>query len=509
MGSSPQQRPVVLIRINCVAELLNTSATVDKIREHFPDTPLFAVSAPRSEALSTLQSDPRIDKVIILAPTGRSRLEKAFAAIKSLRSIGPVRATIVCCGATYGLNYNRHLLTSLFFGGTKYMAGADGTLIRLSSGRGLAAVFGAIRKSIGDSFAKVYLIALYGKEVSPDSPGTGILRPDDRALAIRLDSIGDVIATLPVIQAISQEIGAPVDMLVRQHIAPLLVGIPFIGKVHTYDHVHLLAYNPATHKLIHNLRQEKYDIVLELTGNSFAARLFSRLSGSRRRVGIFDPGHDQSMSSGLQFLTDKIPAIGGTYTERDNHVAHALEIAGPLAQFCFAPTDISAESVRQQLNLEASKPYAVLHMRASTAFKCWRPERFAQIADHLVQKYEFEIVLSGSRRDRDYNDGVATLCRHPERVINIAGKIDMPDIPALYDGADLVVSVDTGPAHIAAATRAPIVILGPRENAPFGKDDCIVAPDIEMVKADSHNPLNAISVEDVIQAIDKRLVNKI
>jgi ADP-heptose:LPS heptosyltransferase len=100
--------------------------------------------------------------------------------------------------------------------------------------------------------------------------------------------------------------------------------------------------------------------------------------------------------------------------------------------------------------------YVCLHPGARLASRRWPPERFAKVADWLAEQ-GFSIVLTGGSDERHIVSQVMASMRGP--AVNLAGATDLGMFAALIAEARLLVSNETGAAHVAAATRTPSVVV--------------------------------------------------
>jgi len=101
-----------------------------------------------------------------------------------------------------------------------------------------------------------------------------------------------------------------------------------------------------------------------------------------------------------------------------------------------------------------SKPYAVLHLGASSLHKLWLPERWLALAESLSAA-GLRVVWSGGPNER----GLAEVADPQGRFANLAGQFDVAGLWHLIAGAALLVSPDTGVAHLARLTSTPAVVL--------------------------------------------------
>ena len=97
------------------------------------------------------------------------------------------------------------------------------------------------------------------------------------------------------------------------------------------------------------------------------------------------------------------------------------------------------------------------HSLVETRLKSWPPDRFARIARILVAAEKAHVILTGAWADRALTEFIAREAGVP--CLNWAGELSLLDLAALIRRMDLYVSIDSGPAHMAAALGTPLVVL--------------------------------------------------
>lgn len=101
-----------------------------------------------------------------------------------------------------------------------------------------------------------------------------------------------------------------------------------------------------------------------------------------------------------------------------------------------------------------------MHPGASTREKRWPPARFAAAARALLQEDGRRwLLLTGNRTERSLCEGIRAACGAPERAVNAAGELPLPDLPALLERVTWLLTNDTGVAHVAYATGTPSLTL--------------------------------------------------
>src|SRR5207245_4449269 len=103
--------------------------------------------------------------------------------------------------------------------------------------------------------------------------------------------------------------------------------------------------------------------------------------------------------------------------------------------------------------------------------KRWPPERFALLANQLIERYGGGVVLLGDETEQDLNFAIRNDIASP--VLDLTGKLDLDGMAAVMQLCDAAVANDTGPMHLAVAVGTPTVgIFGPtsaRNYGPYGE----------------------------------------
>jgi ADP-heptose:LPS heptosyltransferase len=104
------------------------------------------------------------------------------------------------------------------------------------------------------------------------------------------------------------------------------------------------------------------------------------------------------------------------------------------------------------------EPLVVVHPGASAASRRYPPERFAQAIELLAARIDCQVVLTGAEAERPLLSSISERLAH-SRALNLAGELPLGQLGALIERADLLVTNNTGPAHLAAAVGTPVVDL--------------------------------------------------
>ncbi len=514
---------VLLIRVNSSTELLNTSQSVNLVRRRFPNARLLTLATPQTETRTLLETDPRFDR-ILLFPDGAERPEKSPSAFRRFMARQRIGATVVCFGATPGFDYSRHLLSALLCPGRRYFLDATGQLYCAESPRGAGLLLGAAL-ALGKQRALLPLLRRFARQKLQHTRGL----PQDirRILVIRLDHIGDVALSLPAIHALKKQFpDAQIDACVGSATAPLMTNVAEVSDVIVCDAPRFsrdgrrqsLAERWA---LVRRLRRSRYDLAIDLRGDD-ASRLWALASGATRRAGP-DSGPYELPQANLSFLLTHPVSQDSQNLEGEHAVEIGLRlikrlgvcIPGTAFQFAISPGREQTVA-RKRAEQHIPDAYAVLHIQPGDPAKKWATASFAAVAEHLIKRHGLEVVLSGAPADWEINAQVQSQVQS-ERVHNAAGVFTLEELPALFAKARLLVTVDTGPMHIAAAAGTPIVaVFLPWSVAtfhPYGQAAGVVVPDADDLRGLEKSGrlwegslLEAVSPTKVCAAIDRKMV---
>lgn len=284
-----------------------------------------------------------------------------------------------------------------------------------------------------------------------------------KILVINLAFIGDTILSTPVTRALAKEYPqAKLTMLTIPVAAAIAELNPYIDKVITYDKKGSHKGLVGMLKIAKQLRKEKFVMAVCL---NFALRgaAVAWLAGIPLRIG-YDAQH-----AGL-FLTHTSSAIrDALWHESRNH----LEVLRPLN---IEPTDTTlalitrpqdATSLANKITAPAlSKPYVVVCPFGSYDRKSLSMEKYVSIIQALSAG-ALIYLIGGAKEQAD----LLTIARQsglPEQQV-LAGTLTLPELTVLIAKATVMLTVDTGPLHIAQAVGTPVVALfGPTDPQVWG-----------------------------------------
>ena len=275
-----------------------------------------------------------------------------------------------------------------------------------------------------------------------------------------------------------------------------------------------------TFSLARQLRQCKFSKAI-LFKNSFGSALTVFLGGANKRIGY-------ARDFRKVFLTDNIrPARNPDGSFKPvSMVDYYLGIAKWLGcQDYDRATELTFDD-RDAVNLKGKlenvcspdNPLVILVPGGAFGLsKCWPADRFAETADRVIEKYNATVVISVAPNDIEKSIA-EKICRQAKnKLYNLAETpVTLGELKALIGIADLVITNDTGPRHIAVALRRKVISLfGPNDPAWTDtgyKDEMQISGTAQCApcqkpkcKEAEHLCMNSISVEMVFSAAQKML----
>jgi heptosyltransferase-1 len=291
------------------------------------------------------------------------------------------------------------------------------------------------------------------------------VRPPRRVLIIKPSSLGDVVHALPVLAGLRAAYPqAHISWLVGTACAPLLEGHPLLDEVIPFDRrrfgqmLRSRAVGADFVRFVRDLWRRRFDLVLDLQG-LLRSGFLAWVTGAGQRVGFAE-----ARELAPAFYTQRVrcPTRDMHAVDKNLHLARTLGLPVDPPAFPLGLRDEELAAFRQRLAQSGrgvTRFIAVLP-GARWATKRWRADRWGQLLNGLHAGGLPAAVLLGAPDDRDYADAILASCAAP--VVDLVGQTSLRELSAALALAELVLSHDSGPMHIAAALDKPIVaIFGP------------------------------------------------
>ncbi len=323
-----------------------------------------------------------------------------------------------------------------------------------------------------------------------------------KILIVKLSAIGDVIHTLPALELLHDNIpGGSITWVVEEKAAGIVVGHPHLHKVIVSRRRQWLANlsRPARWlktlreviAFVRELREETYDLVIDFQGlcKSAVLVMLSR--------GIHTVGYDRTRELSYLVLRHRmapLPADAHAVSKNIALVKHALNLAasaqgtdtmkggaapGPCpvenrstampavdrdapggAVMLGEMDERSVDALLRSCGVDPARPLMLVNAPAGWETKRWDAQKTAALADRLISGYNAQIIYTGSGGDSAFIEGIISRMRYP--AVNAAGRTSLKELACLIKRAQIMITTDSGPMHLAAIVGTPIVaIFGP------------------------------------------------
>lgn len=221
-------------------------------------------------------------------------------------------------------------------------------------------------------------------------------------------------------------------------------------------------------RLLRELRRRRFELTIDLQG-LFRSGIMTAATGSPVRVGLAD-----AREGATWFYTHRVVPPGtrdGAHAvDRLLAVAEAFgaDISEPRSLVAVSEAD--REWARRTL-ADVPRPRLGVNLGARWETKRWPPAHFAEVARKAVDLRGAGLFAVGAPEDRPFvEEMIGRLA--PTPVVNVAGRTTLPQLAALAEEADVFLSNDTGPLHLAVAAGARVVgvytCTDPVANGPYG-----------------------------------------
>jgi lipopolysaccharide heptosyltransferase II len=282
--------------------------------------------------------------------------------------------------------------------------------------------------------------------------------------------IGDTLFATPALAALRRRFPwAKITVLVSRSNAGILRDNP------SFDHMIVLDANTAERKMwnlarsISELRQNKYDLILNLSPLGKIVLMMAGLNQKPLHVDMpalwwLIGGHSESYRSRHavdQYLQVIEPILDTPLTEEERQPKLYLT----------AKDRSAARRKLRDWGLSPANLLITMHVGGEgfNGRKRWAPIRFAQVANHLIERFDAHVLLIGGKEDQPLCEEVAArVPRNATNLTSVAGQTSLKESAALIEMSALFIGNDSCPLHIAAAVGTPAVgIFGPSNHEQF------------------------------------------
>jgi heptosyltransferase-2 len=271
-----------------------------------------------------------------------------------------------------------------------------------------------------------------------------------RILVVRAGALGDTLMVTPLLRALRENFeNAEIDVVSSRLAADLLELAPKVGRRFSLRYRNLpYSISPEKRKLVRELRARDYDFAVLLERAAHYRLLLERagIQDVRSfRETPFDPR--------AHAIVNNLRAAG--FEERGARLDMEVFLS---EDDRVRATALSSGIHRPKIGIHVGYGPRGKKRNQSERLKGWPSGSFTEVAAGLLERGA-SLVFTGSREDRGDVDTIRERLPRDASAISLAGRTTVRELAAVIQGLDVLVSVDSGPAHLAAAVGTPLVVL--------------------------------------------------
>lgn len=267
-------------------------------------------------------------------------------------------------------------------------------------------------------------------------------------LVIRFSSIGDIVLTTPVVRCLKQQVpNATVHFLTKKSFRGIVETNPYIDKVILLDE--------SWDLMIHELKQEEYDYVIDLHHNIRTLRVKKALGAKSFSF--------NKLNLQKWLLTNlKINIMPSVHiVDRNLETLQSFNVINDGKGLDYF---IPEKDCTKQDDIPTQHQFGYIGLVIGAALKT--KQMPVHKLKELCSKIDYPIILLGGKEDKADGDEIAKL--DDVKIYNACGKFNLNESADLVRKAKLIITHDTGLMHIAAAFKKPIISIWGNTVPAFG-----------------------------------------
>ena len=288
-----------------------------------------------------------------------------------------------------------------------------------------------------------------------------------RVIAVRLDNLGDVLMTTPALAAIKETLPqSHLTLLASPSGSALAPYLPFINDVIAVRAPWVKHAFPPTDSEVHRtaavITEGQFDaavIFTTYTQSALPAALLMMLAGIPLRLAHVRENPYQLLTN---WVREREPTIARHEVERQLDLVRTIGIttANDRLRMVLRRADFEAARSRlSQAGIDPESPYLVVHPGASAPSRRYPADRFGAAAGLLAREWPVQIVFTGTADEAHLVNAACQQISDDVVVASLAGELDVGEFAAVIADASILITNNSGPAHIAAAVGTPVIDL--------------------------------------------------
>ncbi|MEF3280193.1 MAG: lipopolysaccharide heptosyltransferase II [Elusimicrobiota bacterium] len=489
-------KKILIIRFSSLGDIILTFPVLKNIKLNDKNIKIFYLTKKNFSAV--LRSNPNVDKVLefngFLNTISLLRKEKFDILIdlhSNLRSFIFTRFII----SKIKIRYNKDSIYRRLFVNFRYISPR-------------------LKKHVVEKYLETISklgFKIYSKDLEIENVNLSqqLEKKPKKILIIQTAFLGDLFLTLPMIKEIKSKIkDSYVAILIRGENEKAVEKVEGIDEIIS-DWKTERSFFSEFKRLLTLIKSKNFEIAI-IPHRSLRSAMLAFLAGIKIRIG-FD------IKPASLFYTHVLPFEWLIHDSKRNSMLLSPLIGTNLIEFPEIKEDLGEKfSILSKIS-----PLIVLNTSSVWPTKRWPDYKFIELSLKLYEKYKAPVVLIGSKKEESYIKNIENALR--EKCINITGKTTLGELISIIKKADVLITNDSGPMHIASATSTPVIaIFGPTTRElgfyPWGKHARVIEKKIKCRPCRLHGSnlcprghflcMKTIKVNDVLNETQKILKYK-
>lgn len=318
--------------------------------------------------------------------------------------------------------------------------------------------------------------------------------------------MGDAVVSIPTFRAIKESLpGSRMTVFANSYVKEIL------ERIHDVDHI--VAYDKDSSwlekaRLIRKLSHQEFDLAVDLTcDHTFEGAFLAFLSRAKYSAGYNVYGRAFLLHKAVRHKGQAIPVV-----DEILNIVRSIGLDTQDKSLKISASPQALKTVRDSLRAENVKDSDLLvgiHPGGYYPSQRWPEERFAEVADRIVEEYQAHIVLLGGSREENLVRRMETVMKNKPLIF-----FNQPvrNLLALIQSCRLLLCNNSGPLHIAAAMGVPTVsTMGPTIPErwwPYGQGHVVIRKNLPCMPCNEGSCrlktldcLRLITVDDVLDGV--------
>jgi lipopolysaccharide heptosyltransferase I len=299
-----------------------------------------------------------------------------------------------------------------------------------------------------------------------------------KILILKPSSLGDVIHALPVLRLLKSHLpGSEIYWWLDVNLVPLLEKDADLTGIFPFQRKRWAAFHrwPEIATSVRTMRQKRFDWAIDLQGLARSGA-FAWLSNARLTIGLNNLREGQR--EGARGFYDLMPPTASAQTHAVDRYLAVLPLLGAPVHWNFDWLP-ERQEVRAQIQKKwtpGNAPWVVLLPGGRWDNKRWPVQCFVELVKLMRDRTDLRFVTLGSASERPLGQAIESA--DPKRCLNLAGETSLWEMIEWIRLCRMTVTNDTGPMHVAAALKKPLVALfgptNPYNTGPYGKLEDVI-----------------------------------